>query len=175
MQRYRWIVAGAAALALAAGLLAGQAPARAQQKTVVWNLPTVAAPTYFHTVNYTAFAAKVKEKSAGRMEIRIHPASSLYPSFELLPALLDGRSEYGTDSANVARILGAAPVNMAFGEVYSALEKKTVDGAMTSATNAEPMKFYEVAKYLDYWFLAGAAMEWLVVNQKAWDALPTDL
>jgi len=258
MQRYRWIVAGAAALALAAGLPAGQAPARAQQKTVVWNLPTVAAPTYFHTVNYTAFAAKVKEKSAGRMEIRIHPASSLYPSFELLPALLDGRSEigtvlasyltdvlleigplelpfmtgsveehrkaalqlrpfyaemfakkglrllsihawpsqqifstvpigtvadwkgkkvrvYGTDSANVARILGAAPVNMAFGEVYSALEKKTVDGAMTSATNAEPMKFYEVAKYLDYWFLAGAAMEWLVVNQKAWDALPTDL
>src|SRR5437660_10971291 len=46
---------------------------------------------------------------------------------------------------------------------------------MTSATNAEPMKFFEVAKYLDYWYLAGAAMEWLVANQKAWDALPKDL
>src|SRR5205823_1386106 len=74
-----------------------------------------------------------------------------------------------------ARLLGAAPVNIAFGEVYSALEKKTVDGAMTSATNAEPMKFFEVAKYLDYWYLAGAAQEWLVANQKAWDALPKDL
>ncbi len=258
MKRYRWIVAGAALALAAAGLLAWQAPARAQQKTIVWNLPTVGAPTYFHTVNYLAFAAKVKEKSGGRMEIRVHPASSLYPSFELIPAVLDGRTEvgtvlaayltdvllemgplelpfmtgsvaehkkaaqqlrpfytemlakkglkllsihawpsqqifstapirsvadwkgkkirvYGSDSANIARILGAAPVNMAFGEVYSALEKKTVDGAMTSATNAEPMKFFEVAKYLDYWYLAGASQEWLVANQKAWDTLPKDL
>src|SRR6202795_395686 len=234
------------------------APAGARAKPIVWNLPTVAAPTYFHTVNYTAFGAKVKEKSGGRMEIRVHLASSLYPGPELIPAVLDGRSEigtvlasyltdvllemgplelpfmtvsieehrkaalqlrpfytemlakkglkllsihtwpsqqifstvpirtvadwkgkkirvYGADSANIARLLGAAPVNIAFGEVYSALEKKTVDGAMTSATNAEPMKFFEVAKYLDYWYLAGAAQEWLVANQKAWDALPKDL
>ena len=82
---------------------------------------------------------------------------------------------YGADSANITRILGGAPVNIAFGEVYSALEKKTVDGAMTSATNAEPMKFFEVAKYVDYWYLAGAAQEWIVANQKAWDALPKDL
>jgi TRAP-type C4-dicarboxylate transport system substrate-binding protein len=82
---------------------------------------------------------------------------------------------YGADSANVTRLLGGSPVNIAFGEVYSALEKKTVDGAMTSATNAEPMKFFEVAKFLDYWYLAGAAQEWLVANQKSWDALPKDL
>src|SRR6202795_1699263 len=234
------------------------APAGAQGKPIVWNLPTVAAPTYFHTVNYTAFGAKVKEKSGGRMEIRVHPASSLYPGPELIPAVLDGRSEIGTvlasyltdvllemgplelpfmtgsieehkkaalqlrpfytemlakkglkllsihtwpsqqifstvpirtvadwkgkkirvdgaDYANIGRLLGAAPVNIPFGEVYSALEKKTVDGAMTSAPNAEPMKFFEVAKYLDYWYLAGAAQEWLVANQKAWDALPKDL
>jgi TRAP-type transport system periplasmic protein len=230
----------------------------AQPKPIVWNLPTVAAPTYFHTVNFNAWAAKVKEKSGGRMEIRVHPASSLYPSAELIPAVLDGRSElgtvlasyltdvfleigplelpfmtsnvtehkkaalqlrgfyteqfakkglkllsihcwpsqqifstvpirtvadwkgkkirvYGADSANVTRLLGGVPVNINFGEVYSSLEKRTVDGAMTSATNVEPMKFFEVAKYLDYWNLAGAAMEWLVVNGKAWDALPKDL
>jgi TRAP-type C4-dicarboxylate transport system substrate-binding protein len=82
---------------------------------------------------------------------------------------------YGADSANLTRLLGGAPVNIAFGEVYSALEKKTVDGAMTSATNAEPMKFFEVAKYVDYWYLAGAAQEWIVANQKSWDGLPKDL
>ena len=65
------VVAGGAALA--------PAPAGAQAKPIVWNLPTVAAPTYYHTVNYNAFAAKLKEKSGGRMEIRVHPASSLYP------------------------------------------------------------------------------------------------
>jgi TRAP-type C4-dicarboxylate transport system substrate-binding protein len=192
------------------------------------------------------------------MEIRVHPASSLYPGPELIPAVLDGRSEvgtvlaayltdvllemgplelpfmtsnmvehkkaamalrpfytemlakkglkllsintwpsqqmfstapirtvadwkgkkirvYGADTANIARILGAAPVNIAFGEVYTALEKRTVDGAMTSATNAEPMKFFEVAKFINYWYIAGASQEWLVANQKAWDALPKDL
>jgi TRAP-type C4-dicarboxylate transport system substrate-binding protein len=230
----------------------------AQAKPVVWNLPHIAAPTYYHAVNYQAWTAKVKEKSGGRMEIRYHPASSLYPGPELIPAVLDGRSEvgtvlasyltdvllemgplelpfmtsnmeehkkaafalrpfytemlakkglkllsihtwpsqqlfssvpirtvadwkgkkirvYGADSANIARILGAAPINIAFGELYGALEKRTVDAAMTSATNAEPMKFFEVAKFLDYWYIAGAAQEWLVANQRAWDALPKDL
>ncbi len=243
------LVAGGAAL--------GPAPAGAQAK-IVWNFPHVSAPTYYHTVNYNAFASKVKELSHGRMEIRFHPASSLYPGPELIPAVLDGRAEiapilasyltdvllemgplelpfmtssmeehkkaafqlrgfytemlakkglklvamstwpsqqlfstapirtvadwkgkkvrvYGADSANITRMLGGAPVNIAFGELYSALEKGTVDAAMTSATNAEPMKFFEVSKFLDYWYLAGAAQEWVVVNQKVWDALPKDL
>jgi TRAP-type C4-dicarboxylate transport system substrate-binding protein len=253
------IIAALTALTLGgAAWLAGQTPAVAQPKPVVWNLPHVAAPTYYHIVNLNAFAAKVKEKSGGRMEIRVHAASSLYPQQELIPAVLDGRAEiapvlaayltdvllelgvlelpfmtgsldehrraqqalrpyyadqlakknlkllasyawpsqqlfshqpirtvadwkgkkirvYGADSANLARALGAAPTNIAFGELYSALQKKVVDGAMTSATNAEPMKFFEVAKVINYWFLAGASGEWLVANQKAWDALPADL
>jgi TRAP-type C4-dicarboxylate transport system substrate-binding protein len=37
------------------------------------------------------------------------------------------------------------------------------------------MKFFEVSKVINYWYLAGAASEWLVVNQKSWDALPKDL
>src|SRR5258705_9414863 len=252
------VLAALATALVAGGASMAPAPVQAQAKPIVWNLPTVAAPTYYHTVNYNAWGAKLKEKSGGRMEIRVHPASSLYPGPELIPAVLDGRSEvgtilasyltdvllemgplelpfmtgsvaeqkkaamqlrpfytemlakkglkllaintwpsqqifstvpirtvddwkgkkirvYGADSANVTRLLGGSPVNIAFGEVYSALEKKTVDGAMTSATNAEPMKFFEVAKFLDYWYLAGAAQEWLVANQKSWDALPKDL
>ncbi len=259
MKRVAWGAVGLVLLAvLAGGPALAPAPVQAQAKPIVWNLPHVAAPTYYHILNYQAFAAKVKEKSGGRMEIRVHPASSLYPPAEIIPALVDGRAEigpivasyltdillemgpldlpfmtgsveehrnaarqlrpfyaemaakkglrvfsvhawpsqqlfshqpirtvadwkgkkvrvYGADSANIARLLGAAPVNIPFGEVYSALEKKTIDGAMTSATNAEPMKFFEVSKVLNYWFLAGAATEWLVINQKAWDALPRDL
>jgi len=242
---------------VAGGTALEPAPAGAQAK-IVWNFPHVSAPSYYHTVNYSAFGAKVKELSHGRMEIRFHPASSLYPGPELIPAVLDGRAEiapvlasyltdvllemgplelpfmtssmeqhkkaafqlrgfyremlakkglkllamstwpsqqlfstspirtvddwkgkkvrvYGADSANITRMLGGAPVNIAFGELYSALEKGTVDAAMTSATNAEPMKFFEVSKFLDYWYLAGAAQEWVVANQKAWDALPKDL
>ena len=245
------------ALAVAVAALA-PVPVDAQGKAVVWNFPHISAPTYYHTLNYQAFTNKVKEKSGGRMEIRFHAASSLYPGPELIPAVLDGRAEigpvlasyltdvllemaplelpfmtssmeehkkaafalrgfyaealakkglkllamstwpsqqifstapirtvadwkgkkirvYGADSANLTRLMGAAPINIAFGEVYTALEKKTVDGAMTSATNAEPMKFHEVAKFINYWYLAGAAQEWVVANQKAWDGLPKDL
>ena len=246
------------AVAVLAFIAGGPAPAAAQAKPIVWNLPHVAAPTYYHTINLNAFAAKVKEKSGGRMDIRVHPASSLYPQQEILPSLLDGRSEigpvlsgyltdvllelgvlelpfmtssleehrkaqqqlkpffaeqlgkkglklltahawpsqqvfshqpirtiadwkgkkirvYGADTSNITKTLGGVPVNIPFGELYTALEKKTVDGAITSATNAEPMKFFEVSKVINYWFLAGASSEWLVVNQKAWDGLAKDL
>ena len=259
MKTVAWLAGVSVAAALVGlGAAVVPAPVGAQAKPVVWNLPHVAAPTYYHILNYTAFANKVKERSGGRMEIRVHPASSLYPSHELIPALVDGRAEigpvvsgyltdilleigpldlpfvtggldehrkaanqlrpffaemlakrglkllaintwptqqlfsrepirtvgdwkgkkirvYGADSANTARALGAAPVSIGFGEVYTALEKKTVDGAMTSATNAEPMKFFEVSKFINYWYLAGAGSEWFVANQKAWDALPKDL
>jgi len=246
-----------AILALAA-LALGPVAADAQPKTVVWNLPHVAAPTYYHTINLNTFAAKVKEKSGGRMEIRVHPASSLYPGPELIPAVVAGRAEmapvlsayltdlmlemgvlelpfmtsnldehrkaaeqlrpffteamakkglklltvhtwptqqmfsnvplgtladwkgrklrvYGAESADLVRALGGAPVSIPFGEVYVALQRGTVDGAMTSATNAEPMKFFEVSRYINYWFLTGGSLEWLGANQKAWDALPKDL
>jgi TRAP-type C4-dicarboxylate transport system substrate-binding protein len=255
MKKLACLSVAVAVLTLIAG---GPAPAEAQAKPIVWNLPHVAAPTYYHTINLNAFAAKVKEKSGGRMEIRVHPASSLYPQQEILPSLLDGRSEigpvlsgyltdvllelgvlelpfmtssleehrkaqqqlkpffteqlgkkglkmltahawpsqqvfshepirtiadwkgrkirvYGADTSNITRSLGGVPVNIPFGELYTALDKKTVDGAITSATNAEPMKFFEVSKVINYWFLAGASSEWLVVNQKAWDGLAKDL
>ena len=64
MIKLGWLSVAAAVLTLIAG---GPAPAVAQPKPIVWNLPHVAAPTYYHTVNLNAFAAKVKEKSGGRM------------------------------------------------------------------------------------------------------------
>ena len=80
---------------LAGGTALAPARVAAQAKPVVWNLPHVAAPTYYHTINLNAFAAKVKEKSQGRMEIRVHPASSLYPPLEIIPAVVAGRAEIG--------------------------------------------------------------------------------
>jgi TRAP-type transport system periplasmic protein len=249
------VVLGAALLATGATLQPTPAGAQGQ---IVWNLPHVAAPTYYHTTNLQAFAAKVKELSGGRMEIRVHPASSLYPGPELIPAVVEGRAEiapvlsayltdimlelgvlelpfmtssleehrkaaqalrpfyeermakqglkmltvhtwpsqqlfsngpirsladwkgkkvrvYGAESAAMVRALGAAPVSIPFGEVYTSLQRGVVDGAVTSATNAEPMKFFEVAKHLNYWYFSGASIEFLAVNQKAWAGLSPDL
>ena len=110
------LTAALAAAFVAGGPTMAPAPARAQAKPIVWNLPTVAAPTYYHTVNYNAWAAKVKEKSQGRMEIRVHPASSLYPGPELIPAVLDGRSEVGTILASYLTdvLLEMGPLELPF-------------------------------------------------------------
>ena len=81
-----WRTLAVVLLALTAAGASTPAPVAAQAKPIVWNLPHISAPTYYHTINYTAFGNKVKEKSGGRMEIRFHAASSLYPGPELLPS-----------------------------------------------------------------------------------------
>jgi TRAP-type C4-dicarboxylate transport system substrate-binding protein len=253
---WSWMGIGAVSLILS---LSNPSILSAQQKTVVWNLPHVAAPTYYLTTNLKAFADKVKEKSNGRMEVRVHPASSLYPGPELIPALVEGRVEIapvlsgylvdlflpmgvlelpfltsspeehrkaaeklrpffaeqfarknimlmtihpwpsqqlystkkavrtvedwkgmkirttGAEQTELVKVMGGAPVNVAFGEVYTALQRGVIEAAITSATNAEPMKFFEISKYINYWFINGFYLEFLGIHKKAWEALTPDL
>jgi TRAP-type transport system periplasmic protein len=260
MNRKRaWVAIGMAALLIGGGFLASPSVLFAQEKTIVWNVPHTAAPSYYHVINLKLFAEKIKELSKGRMELRVHPASSLYPQNEQIPAVVDGRVEiapilsgymvdmflemavldlpfmtrgldearaavekmkpyyierlaqkniqllgigtwptqqlfstkkafakvedwkgakirvYGAETAELTKALGGAPVNIPFGEVYTALQRNVADGAITSATNAEPMKFFEVTKFINYWFISGAGIEFLGMNKKAFNALPKDL
>jgi TRAP-type C4-dicarboxylate transport system substrate-binding protein len=254
-----WIAIGMVGIFMGGGFLIFPSILFAQEKTIVWNIPHTAAPTYYKVVNLNLFAEKVKEKSKGRMEIRVHPASSLYPQQEQIPAVVEGRVEiapvnvgymvdmfletgalelpfmtrsldehraaaeklrsfyierlaqrnilllaigtwptqqifttrkpfakvedwkgtkirvYGSETAELTRALGGAPVNIPFGELYTALQRNVVDGAITSATNAEPMKIFEVTKYINYWYISGGGNEYLGCNKKALNSLPQDL
>jgi tripartite ATP-independent transporter DctP family solute receptor len=68
------------------------------------------------------------------------------------------------------KTLGSNAVPMAFTEVYSALETKTVDGQENPFTNIENMKFYEVQKYLT--LTKHAYSPTLVLfSKKVWDTL----
>ncbi|KLN52337.1 TRAP transporter substrate-binding protein [Variovorax paradoxus] len=68
------------------------------------------------------------------------------------------------------KTLGSNAVPMAFTEVYSALETKTVDGQENPFTNIENMKFYEVQKYLT--LTKHAYSPTLVLfSKKIWDTL----
>jgi hypothetical protein len=71
---------------------------------------------------------------------------------------------YGADSANVTRLLGGSPVNIAFGEVYSALEKKT----WTAYDLRDQRQAHEVLQVAKFSLLvpAGAAQEWLVARRR---------
>jgi tripartite ATP-independent transporter DctP family solute receptor len=66
--------------------------------------------------------------------------------------------------------LGANAVPMAFTEVYSALETKTVDGQENPYTNIQNMKFYEVQKYLSL-TKHSYSTNMVVVSKKVWDTL----
>jgi len=68
------------------------------------------------------------------------------------------------------KALGSNAVPMAFSEVYSALETKTVDGQENPFNNIENMKFYEVQKYLT--LTRHAYSPTLVLfSKKIWDTL----
>jgi TRAP-type transport system periplasmic protein len=70
--------------------------------------------------------------------------------------------------------LGTNAMPLAFSEVYSALETKTVDGQENPFNNIENMKFYEVQKYLT--LTKHAYSPTLVLfSKKVWDTLtPTE-
>jgi tripartite ATP-independent transporter DctP family solute receptor len=68
------------------------------------------------------------------------------------------------------KTLGSNAVPMAFSEVYSALETKTVDGQENPFANIENMKFYEVQKYLSLTKHAYSPIA-VLMSKKTWDGL----
>ena len=72
--------------------------------------------------------------------------------------------------------LGVVPQQIPGGDVYPALEKGTIDGAeWVGPYDDEKLGFYKVAKYYYYpgWWEPGTEAD-LLVNLKAWEALPKE-
>jgi len=72
---------------------------------------------------------------------------------------------------SIFKALGASPTAIPFGELYSALQTKVVDGQENPLTIISIAKLYEVQKYCsmtnhmwDGW--------WCMTNQKVWDRMP---
>jgi tripartite ATP-independent transporter DctP family solute receptor len=71
------------------------------------------------------------------------------------------------------KALGAIPTTIAFGELYSALQQKVVDGQENPIVTIAAMKFFEVQKYLtlsNHGFIAYVFM----LNKPFVDKLPAD-
>lgn len=72
------------------------------------------------------------------------------------------------------RALGAVPEALMFSDVYHALQSGAIDGTENPPSNFYTQKLYDVQKHLaitEHGYLGYA----VVVNQKFWDALPTDI
>jgi TRAP-type C4-dicarboxylate transport system substrate-binding protein len=70
--------------------------------------------------------------------------------------------------------LGADPLTIAFAEVYTGLERGTLDGGFTASGPGYSQKWYEVTKYL-----VGPVTQMvqlpLVMNKNVWKNLPADI
>jgi len=78
--------------------------------------------------------------------------------------------------AEMVEGLGASPANVAFGEMYSALQRGVVDGVITGAMTQVAIKVWEVSEYfMTGGGIGGYALNFNCVSKKAWDELPPDV
>jgi TRAP-type C4-dicarboxylate transport system substrate-binding protein len=70
--------------------------------------------------------------------------------------------------------LGGTPLTIAFAEVYTALERGTVDGGYTAAVAGYSQKWYEVSKYLVGPVTQVVQLP-LVINKGVWKKLPPEV
>lgn len=77
---------------------------------------------------------------------------------------------YDKNGAEFLRALGAAPVSLPWGEVYSSLRTGMIDSVLTSAESAKNGKFWEVLKHftkIDYAY----PLNMVTINLDYWNAL----
>ena len=77
---------------------------------------------------------------------------------------------FGAALSDYVKGLGAEPVQVAFSELYTALEQGVVDGAITSENSGPGTRLYEVTDYLVDLQLGITTNVW-VVSGRAWDLL----
>ena len=76
-------------------------------------------------------------------------------------------------AAEALKAYGAAPTFLGGGEVYMALQRGTIDGAISGTTSFWDRKYFEITKYItlaNYGFTIYA----VVMNSKKWNELPPD-
>jgi len=76
---------------------------------------------------------------------------------------------------NLVKELGASPVSMPLGEVYSALQLGVLDGILVVTAVVPSFKLYEVAPYGTLPPFANSGANSVFVNPSKWEALPDNL
>lgn len=78
------------------------------------------------------------------------------------------------EHSRVAKAIGAVPVSIVATEIYTALERKTVDGALANPTYAYTYKWPEICAYY-YRLLFGTKAQCVAINKDSWNKVPADI
>lgn len=77
----------------------------------------------------------------------------------------------GTAQATMYKALGAIPVGLSSKEIYTALQRGTIQGATSGMSRWRRSKLYEVAPYLTIDPTLPYLSMWLVINNDTWNKL----
>ncbi len=80
----------------------------------------------------------------------------------------------GGASADSLKAVGAIPVFMGMGDVYTALQKGTLDGNCSEPTPLWARHLYDAVNYHTFVDLGSASM-WIGMNLETWNSLPQDV
>lgn len=80
-----------------------------------------------------------------------------------------------SDAVDILKQLGADPVNMPMGEVYSALAKGVIDGVVAPADTIRSLHFAEVARHFTTIRFSRGAYPARAISATTWAKLPPDL
>ncbi len=78
----------------------------------------------------------------------------------------------GSAQATLYKALGAIPVALSSKEIYTGLQRGTIDAATSGVSRWRRSKLYEVAPYLTVDPTIPYFSMWLVISNRAWNALP---
>jgi TRAP-type C4-dicarboxylate transport system substrate-binding protein len=81
----------------------------------------------------------------------------------------------GGNMALAVKALGATPVFLSSGEVYQAIQRGTIDGAVSGLTSMNERKWGEVAKYLWELYYCPTTCGHTAANLNSWNKLPPDI
>ena len=134
-----------------------------EQQVAMYRCLARAAPEYAHELD----GLKVLAVQGGTLPgilTRTHPVQTLRDLRGL-------RIRVPTELLNVLRDLGADPVTMPMGEVYSSLAKGVLDGVVAPADTLKSLHFAEVAKFYTEVEVPRGAYPARAMNEQRWQSL----
>jgi tripartite ATP-independent transporter DctP family solute receptor len=169
---------------LAIAILSGGAHAFIDQKATIEELPYAFSD---HQHAYAAMDGDLGKKVTDLMDSKgLHILGFMENGFRNMtnntrpitkPGDLRGlkvRSAEVPMRIDMFKMFGASPTAMAFTELFTALQQKTVDGQENPLAIIYSSKFYEVQKYLSITNHIWGSM-YLEINANTWKSLPPDI
>lgn len=119
---------------------------------------------HYNQFGLTLIGLAVSSPGAGYNILLRQPVK---PTGDLAGYKIRGTPSYG----GVVKMLGASPVVLPPGEIYTSLEKGLVDGAAWPTFGMSPYRWYEVAKFLLRPSF-GTTTQLIFANKATWDKMP---